>query len=160
MKRCLNSRAASGFSLVEVTLAVAIAALAIITLLGLLPQGLEMSRKTALMTSNSNILEQVARDLDNAYFDKLPTQILTKYFSDQGAEVKSESKDIVYVVQIDPDVQNPASLPKSAANQLYLKRFIIRIATSSDPNFKFGENNRISYSTYSHLVAKTRSLVP
>lgn len=160
MKRRLNSRAASGFSLVEVTLAVAIAALAIITLLGLLPQGLEMSRKTALMTSNSNILEQVARDLDNAYFDKLPTQILTKYFSDQGAEVKPASKDIVYIVQIDPELQYPASLPKSAANQLYLKRFIIRIAASSNPDFKFGEDNRISYSTYSHLVAKTRSIVP
>lgn len=156
MKRRLNSRAVSGFSLVEVTLAVAIAALAIITLLGLLPQGLEMSRKTALMTSNSNILEQVARDLENAYFNKLPTQVLTKYFNDQGAEVKQDSKDIVYVVQIDPDVQYPASLPKSATNQLYMKRFIIRIATTSSPDFKFGEDNRISYSIYSHLVAKTR----
>lgn len=140
----------------EVTLAVAIAALAIITLLGLLPQGLEMSRKTALMTTNSNILEQVARDLENAYFTKLPVQVLTKYFNDQGAEVKQESKDIVYVVQIDPDAQYPAALPKSAANQLYLKRFIIRIATTSNPEFKFGEDNRMSYSIYSHLVAKTR----
>jgi uncharacterized protein (TIGR02598 family) len=51
MKLSLNTRAAPGFSLVEVTLAVAIAALAMITLLGLLPQGLEMSRKSALITS-------------------------------------------------------------------------------------------------------------
>jgi len=156
MKRCLNTRAASGFSLVEVALAVAIAALAIITLLGLLPQGLEMSRKTALLTNNSNILEQVTRDLENARFDMLPTQVLTKYFSDQGAELKLNSKDIVYIVQIDPDVKYPASLPKNAANQLYLKRFIIRIAASSNPDFKFGDNNRLSYSIFSHLVAKTR----
>jgi len=156
MKRCLTSRAASGFSLVEVALAVAIAALAIITLLGLLPQGLEMSRKTALMTNNSNILEQVTRDLENARFSMLPTQILTKYFSDQGAELKQGSKDIVYVVQIDPDLQFPASLPRSEAKQLYLKRFIIRIAASSNPDFKFEDNNRLSYSIFSHLVAQTR----
>ena len=36
------------------------------------------------------------------------------------------------------------------------KRFIIKIANSSNPDFTFGLENRISYSTHHHLVAKTR----
>lgn len=154
MKSFSIKRAAQGFSLVEVTLAVAIAALAIITLLGLLPQGLEMSRKTAVITTTSNILEQVARDLENARFTLLPAAKQTKYFNDEGTEVKADSQRIVYVVQIDP--QDPATLPKSETTQLYLKRFIIKIASSSNPSFEFEEENRLSYSTHYHLVAKTR----
>lgn len=82
---------AKGFSLVEVTLAVAIASLAIITLLGLIPQGLEMSRKTGLLTNNSHILEQIIRDLENTQFSLLPAPGAAtnqrRYFNDQGQEV-------------------------------------------------------------------------
>jgi uncharacterized protein (TIGR02598 family) len=154
MKRCLNTHPASGFSLVEVTLAVAIAALAVITLLGLLPQGLEMSRKTAIITSNSNILEQIIRDLENARFATLPAEVQRKYFNDQGAELEQDSKEIVFVVEIDP--VEPATLPQSEAIQPYLRRFIVRIATSGNSDFQFEEDNRMSYTIFNHLVAKTR----
>lgn len=154
MKRCLKARASSGFSLVEVTLAVAIAALAIITLLGLLPQGLEMSRKTTLITNYSNIVEQIARDLDNARFSMLPTSQQRKYFNDQGSELKADSDEIVFVAEIDP--RQPATLPKSEASQPYLRRFIIKVTNSSNRDFEFGETNRMSYSTFNHLVAQTR----
>jgi uncharacterized protein (TIGR02598 family) len=154
MKRCLNTHPASGFSLVEVTLAVAIAALAVITLLGLLPQGLEMSRKTAIITSSSNILEQIIRDLENARFTTLPTAVERKYFNDQGGELEQNSQEIVFVVEIDP--AEPATLPQSEATQPYLRRFIIRLATSGNPDFQFEEDNRMSYTIFNHLVAKTR----
>lgn len=155
MKRCSNTRTTSGFSLVEVALSVAIASLAIITLLGLLPQGLEMSRKTSLITNYSNILESIARDLDNARFTALPTGIQRRYFNDQGTEIlNAASEEIFFVAEVDP-VQ-PASLPQSEATQPYLKRFIIKMANSSNRDFKFEETNRLSYSTFNHLVAKTR----
>ncbi|OYW26293.1 MAG: hypothetical protein B7Z47_07745 [Chthoniobacter sp. 12-60-6] len=67
MKHLIQSRSRAGFSLVEVALAVAIAALAIITLLGLLPQGLEMARKTSLMVSDSNILQQITHDMGSEW---------------------------------------------------------------------------------------------
>lgn len=155
MKQRLNIRSGPGFSLVEVTLAVAIASLAIITLLGLLPQGLEMSRKTTLITNYSNILEGIARDLDNARFSALPTDKQRRYFNDQGTELKTSSEEeVVFVAEIDP--KQPASLPQSEADQPYLKRFIIKVTNSSNRNFEFGETNRLSYVTYNHLVAKTR----
>jgi len=154
MKRCLKAGAAAGFSLVEVTLAVAIAALALITLLGLLPQGLEMSRKTSLITNYSNIVEQIARDLDNARFTMLPTAQQRKYFNDQGTELQADSEEIVFVAEIDP--RQPATLPQSEATQPYLRRFIIKVTNSGNRDFEFGENNRMSYSTFNHLVAQTR----
>lgn len=164
MKTCRHSSAHSGFSLVEVTLSVAIAALALITLLGLLPQGLEMSRKTSELTNNSHILEQIIRDLENAQYSTLPVTKVRRYFNDQGSEVQQGDPDITFVAEIDPE--QPAFLPRQDAQLTYanqfnnnrgnLRRVVIRVATTSSPNFQFGENNRISYSIFNHLIAKTR----
>ncbi len=114
-----------------------------------------MSRKTALITNHSNIIEQIARDLDNARFSKLPTSLLRKYFNDQGTELTAGSDEIVFVAEIDPT--QPASLPLGETVQPYLRRFIIRVANSSDRDFSFsGKNTTIRYSTFNHLVAQTR----
>lgn len=152
-----SSRGSSnaGFSLVEVALAVAIAALAIITLLGLLPQGLEMSRKTSVLTHNSSILEQIIRNLENMQWSDIPASGLTnKYYSDEGLEVASDSKEISFVAEI--DYQQPASLPMAETVEPYLRRVIIRVASSSSSSFKFSADNRISYVVFNHLIAKSR----
>ncbi|MDI1312762.1 Verru_Chthon cassette protein B [Prosthecobacter sp.] len=154
MKHLKTSRSQAGFSLVEVALAVAIAALAIITLLGLLPQGLEMARKTAMMVNDSNILEQITHDMENASFDLLPSQKVKKYYNDQGREVLQDAQDLAYVVEIEP--QLVAALPKAEKTQPYMKRMVIRIAASSTPGFVFGTNNTLSYVTFNQLIAKTR----
>jgi uncharacterized protein (TIGR02598 family) len=164
----LNPRSSRGFSLVEVALAVAIAAVGIITLLGLMPEGLEMSRKTGLLTLNSNIVEQIIRDLENTQFNLLPAQGTgtttgganaipeksRRYFDDQGQQVNVDSNAIVFVAEI--DFTRPASLPRSEQTQNYLRRVIIRVANASDPAFQFNADNRIAYTTYNHLLAKTR----
>lgn len=144
----------AGFSLVEVTLAVAIAALAIITLLGLLPQGLEMSRKTGLITTNSYILEQIVRDLENAQWANIPTTKVRKYYNDQGTEVAQDSPEITFVAEV--DYTQTAALPKQSTTQPYLRRVIVRVANSGSPAFVFGTQNRAAYSTFNQLVAKTR----
>ncbi|HBJ86272.1 MAG TPA: hypothetical protein DDZ88_20890 [Verrucomicrobiales bacterium] len=166
MKTCRHLPAHPGFSLVEVTLSVAIAALALITLLGLLPQGLEMSRKTSELTNNSNILEQIIRDLENAQYSTLPATKVRRYFNDQGSEVQQGDANITFVAEIDPE--QPAFLPRQDAqaqaayanqfnnNRGNLRRVIIRVATTTSPDFQFGENNRVSYSIFNHLIAKTR----
>ncbi len=157
MKYLIKSRPQAGFSLVEVALAVAIAALAIITLLGLLPQGLEMARKTALMVSDSNILEQVTHDMENAVFDQLPTQNVKRYFNDQGREVLQDAKDISFVVQIEP--QLVVALPQAEKVQPYLKRMVIKIAASSSASYVFAPSNSANvptYVTFNQLIAKTR----
>lgn len=157
MKHLIKSRSQAGFSLVEVTLAVAIAALAIITLLGLLPQGLDMARKTSLMINDSNILEQLTHDMENASFDLLPNQTVKKYYNDQGREVAQDATDLSYVVEIEP--QQVVALPKAEMTQPYMKRMVIKIAVTSSPAFVFappGSNNATPYVTFNQLIAKTR----
>ena len=113
MRKHLSSTASppSGFSLVEVTLAMAICALAVITLLGLIPQGMELSRKTSQMTDSSYIIEQIMRDLEGSTWASLNRNkssssssgsqnfvgTETRYYDLQAAPVSKDSSQIVYV---------------------------------------------------------------
>ena len=173
-------RRGAGFSLVEVALAVAIASLGIITCLGLLPEGLEMSRKTGQMTINRNIIEQVIRDLENVQDWKLikpaaPNSIIAPstsstssnsgenairngkqslYYDEQGASVTKSSSRVTYVVSA--DFNGLISLPGATADNPYLTRAVIRIANTSNPSFDFSKARSDTYTTFSHLIAKTR----
>jgi uncharacterized protein (TIGR02598 family) len=157
MKRTSSPGLSSaGFSLVEVALAVAIAALAIITLLGLLPQGLEMSRKTALLSTNSSILEQIIRNYENMQWSDIPSggTPVKKYFTDQGLEVMADSKEISFVAEV--DFRQLASLPRTETDEPYLRRVIIRVASSGSSSYTFDPNNPIGYVVFNHLIAKSR----
>ena len=161
----LSRPAQNGFSLVEVTLAVAIAALAIITLLGLLPQGLEISRKTSLVTANSAILEQIIQGIDNTKWDSMPAsgQKVKKYYTDQGIEQQTGSKEISFVAEIEymTDTTLPTPVSKStsssgSSSNVYLRRVTVKVATTADESFKFSNDNKYAYVVFNHLVAKTR----
>lgn len=159
LQRHSSRRSTAGFSLVEVALAVAIAALGIITCLGLLPEGLEMSRRTSEMAINSNILEQIIRDMENTSWSYLNTQTgkVRRYYNDQGTQVTEQASDITYVVEIDFSI--PAYLPASTAplaEQANLKRLIIRMATATSAGYKFEGRSPALYSTFNHLVAKSQ----
>ena len=61
MKRSINSQAA--FSLVEVTLALGIAAFCLIAVLGLVPVGVQTNRNATSQTTATNILSSVVSDI-------------------------------------------------------------------------------------------------
>ena len=167
----LRLNASPGFSLVEVALAVAIAALGIITCLGLLPEGIEMSRKTGQMAINSNVLDQIIRDIENAQDWKsikpkyvappgFPTggnvagaSDKIKLYDYQGTAVQTGSKNISFVASIDYDLD--CYLPGSTDLQNYLARLRIRIANSSDSGYNFPVPANGRYVTFYHLVAKS-----
>lgn len=167
-----SQRVAGGFSLVEVALAVAIAALGIITCLGLIPEGLEMSRKTSTLAINSNILEQIIRDIENASgWKSIKTNFepptghpaagapaaaadLIKTYDYQGTPLLVDDKNISYVAKVSND--RLCFLPGAAADQQYLARLVIRIASTSNPEFDFEKAPVGSFATFHHLVAKSR----
>lgn len=145
-----------GFSLPEVTIAVAIAALGIISILGLLPQGLEMSRKTGQLAAHRQIVEQIIRDLDQTEWVSLPVGVKTKYFDDQGLELAtSTALTMSYVVAYEIAATNP-NLPKNTTPESYLKKVTIKIATSVNPSFVFSNANNRQFNTFTHLLAKGR----
>lgn len=154
-----RSKGQTGFSLVEVTLALGIAALGIIAVLGLMPQGLEMSRKTGEMTAHKQITEQIVRDLEQRNWNALAasTSQVTKYYDDQGAETNANSptQAIIAKYQI-VNLSAKSSLPMGSTTEPFLRKAVVKIATTTDPTFDFSDNNRRNYVTVIHYIAKTR----
>lgn len=143
-----------GFSLPEVTLSVAIAALGIISILGLMPQGLEMSRKTGQLAAHRQIVEQIIRDLDQTDWVNLPVGVKTKYFDDQGLELLTASAPTMsFIVKYEIAAANP-NLPKNPVAELYLRKVVIKIATTVNPAFDFTDANERHYNTFNHFLAK------
>lgn len=93
-----------GFSLVEVTIALAIVAFSLVTIIGLLPAGVTMSNRAGLNSAAAVIFEHVVGDARQTDYSKLvfpssgqPNAPVTtgvsfripalRYFDNQGAEV-------------------------------------------------------------------------
>lgn len=88
MKIC-HSRKERGFSLVEVTIAMAIAAVAMVTLMGMIPQGMSTMREAGDAAIEARIHQQVMNELQMAIYDevKLDYDQLVVYYDGQGEEI-------------------------------------------------------------------------
>jgi uncharacterized protein (TIGR02598 family) len=87
-RRASRSRLA-GFTLVEVTLAIGIISFAFVTMFGLLPVGLNVSRQAMDTTIEAQIVQQMktqALQTDFSMLDSL-NNVDAQYFDDQGKEV-------------------------------------------------------------------------
>ena len=102
----LASRVARGFSLVEVTIATGIASFGIITLLGLLPAGMNMFRDAMNVTISSQIAQRLIREAVQTDYDSLvevdpetpstvavPVVKPVRYYTDEGVELPSNKRD-------------------------------------------------------------------
>lgn len=152
-----------GFSLIEVVLAVGIMALGVVTILGLLPHGLEMTRKTANEQAETRIVDALVGDLqttDWATLENLGTAI--RYFDDQGLELTRSSPDfdvlVSYVVQVgipDSDVILPTNDGQIGVNQ-NLRRVIIKMIAAPLVNFNFDNPSAgVPIRVFSQLIANT-----
>jgi|GEM_PF-1499098 len=92
----------SGFSLIEVTIATGIAAFGIITLLGLLPSGMNLFRDAMNVTVSSQIAQQVIKEAVQTDYNTLvgigpgapapsaPVVKPRRYFTDEGVELPAD----------------------------------------------------------------------
>ena len=138
------------------------------------------------MAINSNILEQIIRDIENAQGWRTiknsytppggfppsgapaTSKELRRIYDYQGTALADGKDDVFpsFVVEVSntqicalPGVGGlPPELPSAAGSgdQPYLARLVIKIATSSNREFTFGSAPPGSYQTYHHIVAKTR----
>ena len=158
----------AGFSLVEVVLAVGIMALGVVTILGLLPHGMEVSRKTANELAESRIVDSIVGDLQGVKWGAggLPeTEVIgqNRYFDDQGLEIEPNDPDLEgllsYVVNVElppMDVRVPTNQVGAPAN-VNLRRVVIRIISAPLKEFNFASPPPgVPVKTYSQLIAKMR----
>jgi uncharacterized protein (TIGR02598 family) len=90
------------FSLVEVVIAVGVAAFALVALLGLLPSGLKTFKSTMNTAVGSQIAQRVFNDMQIANWEDLTNTV--RYFDEQGNELtnatSSNALNCIYWVQV------------------------------------------------------------
>jgi len=118
VKRSINSQAA--FSLVEVTLALGIAAFCLIAVVGLVPVGVQTNRNATSQTAATNILSSVVSDLRASVpgqglsakyrISRAKATATTLYFDGQGQATTSRGANSRYRLYVQIDQINPGGV--------------------------------------------------
>jgi len=108
MKRPLSETAA--FSLVEVTLALGVAAFALLAILGMLPTGLKTQQTSTQQTTANTIMSQIFADLSAAL--RLPPGLQSKQFNLHGHWAAQLHPDIIYFTKDGTFITNSSNEPK------------------------------------------------
>ncbi len=160
--------AVAGFSLIEVTISIAITAVALVALMGMLPAGMKTMREATDRAVETRIHQQILGEvmladwddqtrLQNLFHDKI------RYYDDQGIELEAGMDDFdfshVYTARI--QIPNQALvMPGADASKANLQLVIVEITSLNEPSFKNGsgfdnENFSESIRTFQGTVAKT-----
>lgn len=163
----LPTRTRSGFSLVEVVLAVGIMGLGVVTILGLLPHGLEVSRKTFNEQAHTRIIDAIVTDLQAASWADMAgvtSQAGIRYFFDEQGLRLDNSTTAIFVARAalvtDAEKTSGMLLPGNASSNLpnlNLRRIRVDVASSQDGQFNFdAPPAAVQVKRYTALVAKMR----
>lgn len=160
----------AGFSLAEVAIALAIAAGGFVALLGLLPQGLEMSRRTAEMAARTRIVERLAGELMTTPWAELSWSghgsdaASRRYFDDQGVEISAAAigsgQMLSYVASLylpppasgDMAVRLPFTTQGNGSDERFVRRVLICIASTTDKDFVFPEPDSLPRQVSCHTL--------
>jgi len=152
-------------------LSLAIASLGFITMLGLLPQGLQLSRNAANISAESRIRQKLTGELLTTSWKQLDWTSYgpLRYFNDQGIELTqseinssgSAAQTLTYVASVQmPENPLDLDLPKEGQNvgyESYLRRVRIYIANSNQLDFDFTNAPERLVKSYTAILAKTNN---
>lgn len=146
-----------GFSLPEVTVALALAAFGITTILGLLPQGLDNIRKAGDISSSSRISQHILSTIDQSQGTALATR--QRYYFDSYAvpvDPAGRNRDeIAYVAEVEPPATDVILPGAKKDNDAFLRRITVKLKQTPVVDYAFDESPASSYKLYSYVVAKT-----
>lgn len=147
----------AAFSLVETVLAMAVMSLAVTVLLGLLPHGLEMSRKAGISAGEARISGDLIGELSQAGWTALSRYDRNRfYFDDQGVRLaENQSEMVAYVARVTlPGLLRLPSGSGAGVQNADLQRVTIDIASTGNRDYDFDDQNA-SYSTYAAVLSRT-----
>jgi uncharacterized protein (TIGR02598 family) len=145
---CHFSRSRSGFSLVEIVIALGVTAFALIPLLGLLPTGIKSFQDTMNTAVCTQISQRVINDLQSTSFTNLQTT--NRFFDEQGTELtNANSLNCVYRVRVSlSNATNSggiSSILGGSSSNLYTVSILI--AKNSGGAYSATNPNTLSFST-------------
>lgn len=146
-----------GFSLVEVTLALGIAAFGITTIMSLLPHGVNNVRTAGEITAASRISQHILGALDQAQA-AASRQALRYYFDAYAVPVDpaGRSKDsIAFVAEVGAPVSDVQIPGNTGSHDAFLRRVTMKLKQTAAADFDFTQADPASYKLYSYVVAST-----
>lgn len=144
-------RLVKGFSLVEVTIAMAIAALASITLLGMIPSGMQTMRDAGDQAIMGRINQRILSEIQLTPFGVKGNETTLidsfdgkeRFYDDQGEEMKIGSPlteaqirdDLLHVYSAKIHIPSPGggTMPKSVGGSNYAG---VKLGSTPDPNLR------------------------
>ena len=174
----LTGRKRGGFSLVEVALAVAIAAVGLVAVLGVLPSSLSSVRDAGNLSGKGRIIGEILGELQlsdwgamsgngrtttekNSGWVGLVNVVGRKWFFDDQANPIFEGdpdfkSQLSFVAQVRLST-NPVTVPGDATPAANLKNVQVDIAVIPDKNFTFADSQRAVFSTYPGVISRRYS---
>lgn len=133
---------ATGFSLVETVIALGIMGLAVTALLGLLPHGMEMSKKAANAGAEARILDTLRSELGNFSFSGLAAVTRKRLaFDEEGMLLDSSDSAVLisYIAEVTTPVsgESPVVLPGAPSPERLLRNFVVKVASTPNNDFNF-----------------------
>jgi uncharacterized protein (TIGR02598 family) len=123
-------RSPAGFSLVEASLAMGIAAVGIISLIGLVPTSLDTLRESASDVAEAKIIQAVAADYQMSDWgersEKMKPDDKEYYFDQRGLEVPRGTFGHQFTAKATVEVDNPQMTGDPTGN-IYLRRVVVKI---------------------------------
>lgn len=187
MKRPIlsNPRASTGgFSLVEVTIALGITAVALVSLMGMLPKGMETLRRAADQAIEGRIHQQVLGELQLTPWEPVgggtsPIDSFhrsVRFYDDQGIELEESKKgetEHVYTARIHvPKKGDSLPLSVGAGNHpgvmassggegelVYLRLVIVEVTSIVDPRFLQNPVNAFDDSEFQKHIRTFRTFI-
>lgn len=124
-----------GFTIIEATIAVGITAVVIVSVLGLVPSGLESLHQSALLSADARLIQATAAnyqmmDWPTVVAQQTAKQNVDSYFDYQGMVVAKGSKDTTFLART--QVLDAPLLPGSTATNSRMKVVLIQVVTGND----------------------------
>ena len=157
-----------GFTLPEVVIAVGIAALGLVSLLGLMPRSLDTLRQAGQVSAESQIAQQVFADLalsdwqDDQGVDQLSSSYNGRryYYDDLAIPMKDPDTDfgLSYVAEVSvapSDIALPSAPSVKPVADPHLRRVSVKVAAANTTGFDFATAPAGSYRTYASVISRS-----
>ncbi|MDR0534162.1 MAG: Verru_Chthon cassette protein B [Verrucomicrobiales bacterium] len=150
VKNYLNGNGATrlkkAFSMIEMALAMGVVSFAMVSLLGLIPVGLKMTRDTMDITVQSQIMQSISNDVQLTEYDKLQ-DLNDLNYNAEGLKEEDASKRVFWADLITSGSASTVKAPATTIDEIRARVIQVKIYRNNQ--------TRPIYET-SFLIANTR----